>query len=112
MCIRDRKEHNQTEEFIGMPNHKNLEQSNKQQEVEIIKVKQQKKISEQPKKVTCQDVMDFMAEQSRKQKEELNKKFEENSEKIDSIKENTSELLRQTINENNEADVQLSLIHI
>ena len=72
-----RKEHNQIDEFIEMPNHKKLEQSNVQKEVKIVKVKQQKKTPEQPKKVTCQDVMDFMAEQFRKQREDIQRYHEE-----------------------------------
>ena len=59
-----------------MPKHKNLEQSNMQQEIEIVKVKQQKKMPEQPKTVTRQDIMDFMAEQFRKQEETSRKQIE------------------------------------
>ena len=41
-----RKEHNQIDELIGMPNNKKLEQSSVQKEVKIVKVKEQKKIPE------------------------------------------------------------------
>ena len=47
-----RKEHNRIEEFKGMPNHKNLEQSNMQIKEEIVKVKHQKKMPDPHKKKT------------------------------------------------------------
>ena len=47
-----RKEHNRLliDEFKGIPNNKNLEQSNMQIEEEIVKVKQQKKMPEPTQK--------------------------------------------------------------
>ena len=77
-----RKEHNQIEEFIGMPHHKTLEQSNMQLEIEIVKVKQQKKMpkptqKEASRKPTCQEVMNFMAEQVRKLEEDNQRHHEE-----------------------------------
>ena len=76
-----RKEHNQIDELIGMPNNKKLEQSNVQKEVKIVKVKQQKKTPEQPKKVTSQDVMDFITEQFRKRNEIIIRQMKEDQQR-------------------------------
>ena len=63
-----RKEHNRIEEFKGMPNHKNLEQSNMQIEEEIVKVKQQKKMPEPTHKedMSMQEMLRIILENSRK----------------------------------------------
>ena len=67
------------EEFKGIPNNKNLEQSNIQIEEEIVKVKQQKKMPEP----NWQEMMKFMAEQSRQTNENLRKQNKYLSKKFD-----------------------------
>ena len=105
-----RKEHNQTEEFIGMPNHKNLEQSNKQQEVEIVKVKQQKKISKQQASnkeearvgLNWERLMELMSSM-KKDNKELMSSMEENNKQI-------NESLRQIKEDNRRTHEKLDSI--
>ena len=69
-----RKVHNQVEEFTEVPKPKT------QIKKEVVKVKQQKKMPEQPQKVTLQDIMDLMVEFNRKMDEDIKKQKEEDDE--------------------------------
>ena len=76
MCIRDRrKEHNQIDEFIAMPNIKKLEQSKVQKEVKIVKAKQQKKIPEQKKEESFEERWDKIFKMFGKVMEECDRKM-------------------------------------
>ena len=75
-----RKEHNQIDKFIEMPNIKKLEQSNVQKKVKIVKMKQQKKIPDQSNKkeeLSIQEMFKLLLESSKRQ-EESSKRMEEN----------------------------------
>ena len=104
-----RKEHNRIEEFKEIPNNNNLEQSNMQIQEEIVRVKQQMKMPEQPKKVTHQDIMDFMVEHFRRMdesfrrlEETMNRGFKNMNKTLDSTSEgiivspNTEESSKET----------------
>ena len=74
-----------TEEFIGMPNHKNLEQSNMQQEIEIVKVKQQKKMPEPTQKeyMSMKEMLRIILEDNKRHHEELRKIRDEGFRKLE-----------------------------
>ena len=113
-----RKEHNRIEEFNGVPNNKNLEQSNVQLQKEIVKdveVKQQKKMTvftqEQMQemirimKETFEQHRKEMREIFRNNTEELDQKIEDNREETE-LKEDKSILLSANKNNSNTENIQ------